>query len=93
MADKMAVITWFNIMKLVYIQTYIHNTFYIIFFFRINPIFAAILAAILAAIVNFLKRLMMPTLPHSEYLTAIFPLTESTIKTIYSNAGLNLEWT
>jgi len=36
----------------------------------------------------------LSALHHSEYLTAICPLTESTIKkTIYSNAGSNLEWT
>jgi len=36
---------------------------------------------------------MMPARHHSEYLTAICPLTESTIKkTIYSNAGSSLEW-
>ena len=36
---------------------------------------------------------MMPAWHHSEYLIAICPVTESTIKkTIYSNAGSSLEW-
>jgi len=52
----------------------------------------SIWAATLSTILHSSKRSIMPAWHHSDFLTAVCPLTESTIqKTIYSNAESILE--